>query len=135
MGRLEAKRAIITGGASGLGAAIAHRFAGEGAVVAVIDLPRMVERALAVVDELNGAGAEAYFVPGDVLDVDSIRGAIDQAAAEMGGVDLCIASAVSPRIRMLVSVACWTLILITSTSSTMSTCAASSSQRNALHNL
>ncbi len=93
MGRLEAKRAIITGGASGLGAAIAHRFAGEGAVVAVIDLPRMVERALAVVDELNGAGAEAYFVPGDVLDVDSIRGAIDQAAAEMGGVDVCVASA------------------------------------------
>ncbi len=93
MARLEAKRAIITGGASGLGAAIAHRFAGEGAVVAVIDLPHMVERALTVVDELNGAGAEAHFVPGDVLDAESIRGAIDHAAAEMGGVDLCVASA------------------------------------------
>ncbi len=93
MGRLESKRAIITGGASGLGAAVAHRFAGEGAVVAVIDLPRMAERALGVVDELNGAGLEAYFLPGDVLDPASIRGAIDQAAAEMGGVDLCIASA------------------------------------------
>ncbi len=40
MGRLEGKRAIITGGASGLGAATAQRFAGEGALVGVIDLPR-----------------------------------------------------------------------------------------------
>jgi NAD(P)-dependent dehydrogenase (short-subunit alcohol dehydrogenase family) len=93
VGRLEGKRAIITGGASGLGAAIAHRFAGEGALVAVIDLPRMAERGIAVVNELNEAGAQAWFVPGDVLDAASIRAAIDQAAAEMGGVDLCVASA------------------------------------------
>jgi NAD(P)-dependent dehydrogenase (short-subunit alcohol dehydrogenase family) len=93
MGRLEGKRAIITGGASGLGAAIAHRFAGERAAVAVIDLPRMAERGIGVANELNAAGAQAWFVPGDVLDVGSIRGAIDHAAAEMGGVDLCIASA------------------------------------------
>jgi NAD(P)-dependent dehydrogenase (short-subunit alcohol dehydrogenase family) len=93
MGRLEGKRAIITGGASGLGAAIAHRFAGEGASVAVIDLPRMAERGIGVADELNAVGVRAWFVPGDVLDVGSIRGAIDRAAVEMGGVDLCIASA------------------------------------------
>jgi len=93
MGRLEGKRAIITGGASGLGAAIARRFAGEGAAVAVIDLPLMAERGIAVADELNGAGAQAYFVEGDVLDVGSIRAAIDQAAAEMGGIDVCVASA------------------------------------------
>jgi NAD(P)-dependent dehydrogenase (short-subunit alcohol dehydrogenase family) len=91
--RLEGKKAIITGGASGLGAAIAHRFAGEGARVTVIDLPRMAERGQAVATELNDFGAQAWFVPGDVLDAGSIRGAIDQAAAEMGGVDLCVASA------------------------------------------
>lgn len=93
MGRLEGKRAIITGGASGLGAAIARRFAGEGAAVAVIDLPRMAERGLDVANELKDAGAQACFVPGDVLDAGSIRAAIDHAAAVMGGVDLCIASA------------------------------------------
>jgi NAD(P)-dependent dehydrogenase (short-subunit alcohol dehydrogenase family) len=93
MGRLDGKRAVITGGASGLGAAIAHRFAGEGAVVAVIDLPRMAERGIAVATELRDADTDAWFVPGDVLDAGSIRAAIDQAAAEMGGIDLCIASA------------------------------------------
>lgn len=93
MGRLEGKRAIITGGASGLGAAIARRFAGEGAAVALIDLPLMAERGVGVADELTGAGARAWFVAGDVVDADSIRSAIDQAAAAMGGVDLCVASA------------------------------------------
>jgi NAD(P)-dependent dehydrogenase (short-subunit alcohol dehydrogenase family) len=93
MGRVEGKRAVITGGASGLGAAIARRFAGEGASVALIDLPLMAERGKRVADELNGAGTQACFVAGDVLDADSIRSAIDQAAAELGGVDLCVASA------------------------------------------
>ena len=93
MGRLEGKRAIITGGASGLGAAIARRFAGEGAAVALIDLPLMAERGTAIADALNDAGGRARFVAGDVLAVDSIRAAIDRAAAEIGGVDVCVASA------------------------------------------
>ena len=93
MGRLETKRAIITGGASGLGAAIAQRFAGEGASVAIIDLPHMAERGNAVVDELNSAGAQAVFVTGDVLDPASIRAAIDEGAEAFGGADICIASA------------------------------------------
>ena len=93
MGRLEGKRAIITGGASGLGAAIAHRFAGEGALVGIIDLPQMSERGTAVATALNDGGARAAFVAGDVLDAGSIRAAIDQAATEIGGVDICIASA------------------------------------------
>ena len=92
MGRLEGKRAIITGGASGLGAAIADRFAGEGAAVAVIDLPHMAERGAVIVDRLLSAGVGACFVAGDVLDAGSIRGAIDDASEAIGGVDLCIAS-------------------------------------------
>ncbi len=93
MGRLQGKRAIITGGASGLGAATARRFVEEGAAVALIDLPRMAERGTDLAAELTAGGAEAHFVAGDVLDVASIRGAIDQAAALMGGVSLCVASA------------------------------------------
>lgn len=93
MGRLAGKRAVITGGASGLGAAIARRFCEEGAAVALIDLPRMAERGIALATELTTAGARAGFIAGDVLDVASIRGAIDQASAAMGGVEVCIASA------------------------------------------
>ena len=93
MGRLDAKRAVITGGASGLGAAIARRFADEGAAVALIDLPRMAERGEALVGEIIDRGGEAHFVTGDVLDVDSIRAAVDRSADAMGGVELCVASA------------------------------------------
>jgi NAD(P)-dependent dehydrogenase (short-subunit alcohol dehydrogenase family) len=87
--RLEGKRAVITGGASGLGAAIARRFTAEGATVVLIDLPRASERGEALVAE----GSAAHFVAGDVLDANSIRSAIDRAAEAMGGVQLCVASA------------------------------------------
>ena len=93
MGRLEGKRAIITGGAGGLGSAIARRFVEEGAAVALIDLPHTIERATALVDELIAAGGTAHFLPGDVLDVDSIRTAIDRSGAALNGVDVCVASA------------------------------------------
>jgi NAD(P)-dependent dehydrogenase (short-subunit alcohol dehydrogenase family) len=90
---LHDKRAVITGGASGLGAAIARRFVEEGAAVALIDLPAMADRGEALVAELTGSGGQAHFITGDVVDVASIRGAIDQSAAAMGGLDLCVASA------------------------------------------
>ena len=118
MGRLEGKRAIITGGASGLGAAIAHRFAGEGALVGVIDLPRMAERGLGVANELNEAGAQAAFVAGDVLDADSIRAAIDQPPPRSEGLTSasCCGRFLAPMQGFVVSS---TLIPITSTSSTV----------------
>jgi NAD(P)-dependent dehydrogenase (short-subunit alcohol dehydrogenase family) len=93
MQRLQSKHAVITGGASGLGAAIARRFVEEGAAVAVIDLPRMTPRAEALVGELTDAGGRAHFEAGDVLEPASIRAAIDASAAAIGGVDVCIASA------------------------------------------
>ncbi len=93
MARLDAKRAIITGGAGGLGAAIAKRFVEEGATVALIDLPQMSERCGALVDELSAGGARAHFIAGDVIDAESIRAAVDRAAMALGGVDICIASA------------------------------------------
>ena len=132
MGRLEGKRAVITGGASGLGAAIARRFAGEGAAVALIDLPLMAERGIGVADELNGAGAQACFVPGDVLDADSIRAAIDQASRGDGRRRSSASRRpVSPRIPMPGSAGCSISTRPTSTSSTTSTFAASSSPPSA----
>jgi 3-oxoacyl-[acyl-carrier protein] reductase len=90
---LEAKRAVITGGASGLGAAIARRFVDEGAAVTLIDLQRMADRGDALVEELVAAGGEAHFIVGDVLDASSIRLAIDSAQSAMGAIGICVASA------------------------------------------
>ena len=68
MDRLSGKRAVITGGSSGLGAAVARRFAEEGAAVAMIDLAHMSDRGNGLVDELRAVGATAHFIIGDVLD-------------------------------------------------------------------
>jgi NAD(P)-dependent dehydrogenase (short-subunit alcohol dehydrogenase family) len=79
MGLLDGRRAVITGGASGIGRATARRMAKEGAVVSVIDLMR--DGALAVAEEIGGHGFEA-----DVTDPDGLRDAVDAAAGAMGGI-------------------------------------------------
>lgn len=66
--------ALITGGASGLGAATARALHAAGASVALLDLPSADGGA--VVDEL---GERAMFVPADVTDADAVQEAIDQA--------------------------------------------------------
>src|SRR4051812_1129439 len=93
MSRLRGKRAVITGGGRGLGAAAARRFVAEGASIVLVDLPQMADRAGVIVAESVQAGSRAGFIAGDVLDAESIRGAIDRAADSMGGIDLCIPSA------------------------------------------
>lgn len=68
--------AVVTGGASGLGAATAHLLAERGATVVVVDLPSSAgEQA---VERLPGA-AQHTFVPADVQDPESIQGAVDRA--------------------------------------------------------
>jgi NAD(P)-dependent dehydrogenase (short-subunit alcohol dehydrogenase family) len=78
MGLLEGVRAVVTGGASGIGRAAAGRLAEEGATVAVLDR------------DAAGAGAVAEAVGGhavavDVADTAAMGAAVDEAAALMGG--------------------------------------------------
>src|SRR5436309_1491522 len=71
-GRLAGRVAVITGAASGIGAATARRFVAEGARVIVADV--QVERGEALADELAGA---ARFVPTDVTQEGDVAAAVD----------------------------------------------------------
>jgi 2-hydroxycyclohexanecarboxyl-CoA dehydrogenase len=78
--------ALVTGGASGIGAATARRLSADGARVAVGDL--QADRALAVAAELDGLGLEL-----DVTDGDSIAACVAAVEAELGPVDALVNAA------------------------------------------
>ena len=81
MGQLTGLRALVTGGASGLGAAIAAAFTAEGAAVVVLD---MADKAPAGLPD--GIG----YVQADVTDDAAVRAAVDAAAGRLGGLDLLV---------------------------------------------
>lgn len=81
MGLLDGHRAVITGGASGIGRATARRMANEGATVTVIDIAE--DRVHEVAKEINGFAFVA-----DVTDADGMRAVVDAAADEMGGITI-----------------------------------------------
>jgi rhamnulose-1-phosphate aldolase/alcohol dehydrogenase len=87
---LAGRVAFVTGGASGIGRAIARRFREQGAVVAIADLD--LAAAQEVADEL-GARDHALAVRADVSDDDAVRAALDEAVVRFGGVDLVVNNA------------------------------------------
>jgi NAD(P)-dependent dehydrogenase (short-subunit alcohol dehydrogenase family) len=91
MGRLEGKVAIISGAATGIGAATARRFVAEGARVAILDVNEQDGQALA--NELAGDSGAARFFACDVADLDAVHRAADAAAADLGGLDIVFANA------------------------------------------
>ena len=79
----DARRtAIVTGGARGIGAAIATRLAEDGLAVAVLDLDEAGAKATA--DAIGAAGGRALAVPVNVADAESVRTAVERVAAELG---------------------------------------------------
>lgn len=92
MPSLQGKRAFVTGASRGIGAAIARRFAAEGAAVAV-GYERSADAAQAIVKEIEAAGGRAVSVRMDAADPTSIREAVDRAAAELGGLDILVNNA------------------------------------------
>jgi NAD(P)-dependent dehydrogenase (short-subunit alcohol dehydrogenase family) len=91
MGRLEGKRAIVTGAGSGIGRASAKLFAAEGAAVLVVDkVPPAAEETAA---EIKAAGGRATAVAGDAGAEADVQGFIQKAVKELGGLDIIFANA------------------------------------------
>jgi len=86
MGLVEGHRALITGGGSGIGRAVARRLTEEGATVAVLD--REGDRAAKVAAETGGVGLAV-----DVTDPVALHDAVDRAATELGGLSIVHANA------------------------------------------
>lgn len=92
-GRLEGRRALITGGDSGIGAAVAIAFAREGADVALNYLPAEEADAQGVKQVIEDAGRRAFLIPGDLSDRDFCAELVDRAAEALGGLDALVNNA------------------------------------------
>ncbi len=92
MSRLAGKRALVTGGSRGIGAAIARRLATEGADVA-LTYERSADKAAAVVKEIEALGRKGFAIAADSADPAAVTGAVDQAAKVLGGLDILVNNA------------------------------------------
>lgn len=84
--RLEGKKAIVTGGAGGIGRATSLAFAAEGAAVAVVDLN--AEAAEAVAGEIRDAGGTAIAIAADVSSETDIERVVATTVSDLGGIDV-----------------------------------------------
>jgi NAD(P)-dependent dehydrogenase (short-subunit alcohol dehydrogenase family) len=89
--KFENKVALVTGGNFGLGRGISHRFAAEGATIAVV--ARNEERANAVVKELTDLGHTAAFFKADVSGEDAVKSMIDAVVERFGRLDIVVNNA------------------------------------------
>jgi NAD(P)-dependent dehydrogenase (short-subunit alcohol dehydrogenase family) len=92
-GRLTGKRAVITGGDSGIGRAVAIAFAREGADVLISYLPEEEDDARETVQLIEKAGRKAVTVPGDIRDEDHCTTIVERAVSDLGGLDILVNNA------------------------------------------
>jgi NAD(P)-dependent dehydrogenase (short-subunit alcohol dehydrogenase family) len=85
-GRFKGRRAIVTGGAAGIGLAITRRLNAEGARVTVWDLDQKAVDAVSAADGIDG-------IVLDISDADAVAKAAAESAASMGGIDILVCSA------------------------------------------
>jgi D-xylose 1-dehydrogenase len=88
---LKGKSVLVTGGGSGIGAAIVRGFARQGAKVGFIDIAEGPSRALA--EELRGSGGTVHFEHADLRDIDALRRSIDSIRAAHGPITVLINNA------------------------------------------
>lgn len=92
-GRLKGRKALVTGGDSGIGAAVAIAFAREGADVAIAYLPAEEQDARAIISVIEAEGRIGIGFPGDLMDGDYRASLADDAAQALGGIDILVNNA------------------------------------------
>lgn len=92
-GRLQGRKALITGGDSGIGGAVAIAFAREGADVAISYLPEEEQDARHIVALIEEAGRTAVAFPGDLKNKDYCHRLVDATVDGLGGLDIVVSNA------------------------------------------
>ncbi len=92
-GKLAGRKALITGGDSGIGRAAAIAYAREGADVAISYLPSEDADALEVITLIKREGRKAVALPGDVTDEAWCRELVEKTVKELGGLDILVINA------------------------------------------
>ncbi|MCX2479875.1 SDR family oxidoreductase [Pedobacter sp. MC2016-15] len=92
-GKLNGRKALITGGDSGIGRAAAIAYAREGADVVINYLPEEQSDADEVVELITAAGRKGYAIPGDITNEKFCESLVAEAAEKLGGIDILINNA------------------------------------------
>ncbi|MGH8638171.1 MAG: SDR family oxidoreductase [Burkholderiales bacterium] len=92
-GKLEGKAALITGGDSGIGRAVAVLYAREGADVAISYLPEEESDACTTRSHVVAAGRRCLLLPGDLTQAHACREAVDSTLREYGKLDILVSNA------------------------------------------
>ena len=92
-GRLQGRRALITGADSGIGAAVAIAFAREGADIALNYLPQEEQDAQHIAEVIRKEGRTAVLLPGDLADANFCRRLVEDAVEGLGGLDALVNNA------------------------------------------
>ena len=100
MGRFDGRVAVVTGAARGIGFGTAHRFAEEGASVAVIDLDESAAAEAAAKLPL-GEGQKSVGIGCDVSDAAAVEAAVDRVVSELGGIHILVNNAGVTRDNLL----------------------------------
>lgn len=92
-GRLTGRKALITGGDSGIGRAVAIAYAREGADVAINYLPEEESDAAEVIKLIEAEGRKAIAIPGDIRSEAFCQSLVKEAAEKLGGLDILVNNA------------------------------------------